>query len=92
MYALYHLILSGGIFCILQHGIGNTSTTQEVAMEVIKDTTRKFAEIWVPNGTDETLVQEQYLTCKQEGLQVAIYRSGRQDLLEMTKALLHANR
>ena len=66
-------------------------------MEFILDKKHKFAEIWMTNADQadpEVEAQAQRL-CKEwhaKGYLPVIYRSGKEDLYEMTSALLISNR
>ena len=51
-----------------------------------------IAEIWVTRHTEHQFLQEQVQRLIKEGYQVVIYRSGREDLSQMTSELLQANR
>ena len=66
-------------------------------MEFILDEEHKFAEFWMTNADQadpEVEAQAQHL-CKEwhaKGYLPVIYRSGKEDLYEMTSALLVSNR
>ena len=48
-------------------------------------------EIWVPNNTPETQIEQIRSRYTGTGCLVVIYRSGRDDLVELTKRLLSIN-
>ena len=48
-------------------------------------------ELWVPNDTDEALVQAVYEKHKRSCKLVVVYRSGKNDLVVQTQSLLAAN-
>lgn len=66
-------------------------------MEFILDEQHKFAEIWMTNAdqADPEIEAQAQRLCKEwhaKGYLPVIYRSGKEDLYEMTSALLVSNR
>ena len=66
-------------------------------MEFILDEKHKFAEIWMTNAdqADPAIEAQAQRLCKEwraKGYLPVIYRSGKEDLYEMTSALLVSNR
>jgi hypothetical protein len=66
-------------------------------MEFILDEKQKFAEIWMTNAdqADPAVEAQAQRLCKEwhaKGYLPVIYRSGKEDLYEMTSALLVSNR
>lgn len=49
-------------------------------------------EIWVPRGVPVSEVDNCVRHCRVHGKSLVIYRSGRADLVDVTSALLQANR
>ena len=66
-------------------------------MQFILDEKHKFAEIWMTNAdqTNPSIEAQAQHLCKEwhaKGYLPVIYRSGKEDLAEMTSALLVSNR
>ena len=66
-------------------------------MELVLDEKHKFAEIWMTNAdqADPKIEAQAQQLCKEwhaKGYLPVIYRSGKEDLYEMTSALLVSNR
>ena len=49
-------------------------------------------EIWVPHNASSSEVDNCVRRCRVHGKTLVIYRSGRADLVDVTSALLQANR
>ena len=58
-------------------------------MKVISN--QNIIEIWVPNDTDEALVQAAYEKYQDSCKLMVVYRSGKNDLVAQTQSLLAAN-
>ena len=60
-------------------------------MKIFYNDAQKIAEIWVPTGTDESLVRDAWRNVP-AGYQTVVYRSGSGDLTALTSQLLEVNK
>lgn len=49
-------------------------------------------EIWVPHTMDSAVLDAKIAALRAQGFRVILFRSGRGDLLELSRELLRANR
>jgi len=61
-------------------------------MKIITDSVRKVIEIWVPSNTDNETVDELCRKNSLKGYLTVVYRSGKGDLLTLTRELLSINK
>ena len=61
-------------------------------MEITVCEERKIVEIWLRGGEEGAGLRELYTRCRERGYLAVVYRSGAEDLTELTAGLLLYNR
>ena len=61
-------------------------------MEIAVCKDRKIVEVWLRSGEEDARLRDLCARCRERGYLAAVYRSGTEDLAELTAGLLIHNR